>query len=196
MSSICETSTTFIRRLGNHEPRAWEDFATKYTWMMRRWFRSKEFDWVELDDILQDTCLRVFQNIHQFRSRGHGSFRAWLKEISRSCWLQAVRQSAYQARIRHQVYNLSHLVSEHILIAIDHQIDLLIEEELIDRALLRTRKLFNESTWNAFRLTVIEGHSGAEVSDQLGISRELVYKSKERFETAFNKELRILKDLD
>ncbi len=87
-------------------------------------------------------------------------------------------------------------MSEHILIAIDHQIDLLIEEELIDRALLQTRKLFNESTWNAFRLTVIEGHSGAEVSDQLGISRELVYKSKERFETAFNKELRILKDLD
>jgi RNA polymerase sigma factor (sigma-70 family) len=196
MSSICETSTSLIQRLGRQEPRAWEDFATKYTWMMRSWLRSWEIPTQDAEDILQDSCLRVFRNIHRFQHQGHGSFRAWLKKVSRSCWLQVVRKSAYIARAEQSQLDLTRFMSEETLVSIDNQIDLLIEHELFEYALQRTRRYFNDSTWNAYRLTALEGCSGASVSEQLGMSIDAVYKNKERFEVGLNQELRVLRELE
>lgn len=194
--SLPETSTTLLERLGRHEPKAWEDFATKYIWMIRRSLRSWNIPPEDVDDVLQDSCLRVFKNIHKYEHRGQGSFRAWLKEISRSCWLQAVRKSAYRARSESKVLDLTPYLAEETLCEIDTQIELLIEQDLFDFAIARTRKTFNELTWNAYRLAAIEGLSGEEISQQLGISINLVYKSKERFEKKFEQELRELRNLD
>lgn len=195
-SSICETSLSLIERLGSQEPRAWEDFATKYTWMMRRWLMAWNIPLHEVEDLLQDSCLRVFRNIHKFQHRGNGSFRAWLKETSRSCWLQVIRKSAYRARLEHKPLDLASLVSEETLWRIDHEIDLLIEEELFLLAISRTRKQFKESAWESYRLTVLEGNSGAFASQTLGISLDLVYKNKERFERRLEDELRSLRASD
>jgi RNA polymerase sigma factor (sigma-70 family) len=195
-SSVCETSLSLIERLGSQEPRAWEDFATKYTWMMRRWLTSWEIPVDEVEDLLQDSCLRVFRNIHKFQHRGNGSFRAWLKEVSRSCWLQVIRKSAYRARLEQKQLDLAVLISEETLWRIDHEIDLLIEQELFLLAISRTRKQFKELVWESYRLTVLEGSSGALVSQALGISLDLVYKNKERFERRLEDELRSLRALD
>lgn len=195
-SSICETSLSLIERLGSQEPRAWEDFATKYTWMMRRWLTSWEIPVHEVEDLLQDSCLRVFRNIHKFQHRGNGSFRAWLKEVSRSCWLQVIRKSAYRAKLEQKHLDLAALVSEETLWRIDHEIDLLIEEELFLLAISRTRKQFKELVWESYRVTVLEGSSGALASQKLGISLDLVYKNKERFERRLDDELRSLRALD
>jgi RNA polymerase sigma-70 factor (ECF subfamily) len=196
MPSTCETSTSLIQRLGQHEPKAWDDFATKYTWMMRRWLRSWGIPTQDAEDILQDSCLRVFRNIHRFEHQGTGSFRAWLKKVSRSCWLQVIRKSAYRARAEQSELDLSRFIAEETLVSIDHQIDLLIEHELFDFALDRTRRYFSESTWNAYRLTVLEGCSGACVAEQLGMSIDAVYKNKERFEVGLHHELQAVREFE
>jgi hypothetical protein len=121
--SIYETSSSLIQRLGNQEPRAWRDFSTKYAWMMRRWLRSWKIPIDQVDDILQETCLRVFRSVHTFERQGHGSFRAWLKEVSRSCWFQVVRKSAYKARMECRHFELESFLSDESLFLIDHQID-------------------------------------------------------------------------
>lgn len=190
------TSTSLIRRLGKHEPRAWQDFATKYTWMMRRWLRSWNIPLDDTDDILQETCLRVFRSVHKFQHRGHGSFRGWLKEVSRSCWLQVIRKTAYRARLERRFADVNQLISEETLNSIDGQIDLLIEQELFDCALARTRDVSSELAWNAYRLTVIDGLSGAKTAELLGISINCVYKNKQRFETGFKDTLQSLRRTD
>jgi RNA polymerase sigma-70 factor (ECF subfamily) len=164
--------------------------------MMRRWLTSWEIPVDEVEDLLQDSCLRVFRNIHKFQHRGNGSFRAWLKEVSRSCWLQVIRKSAYRARLEQKQLDLAVLISEETLWRIDHEIDLLIEQELFLLAISRTRKQFKELVWESYRLTVLEGSSGALVSQALGISLDLVYKNKERFERRLEDELRSLRALD
>jgi hypothetical protein len=37
---LLDTSTSFIQRLGQHDPNAWDQFTTKYGWMMRRWIEN------------------------------------------------------------------------------------------------------------------------------------------------------------
>lgn len=191
-----ETSTSLLQRLGQHEPQAWEDFATKYVWVMRSALRTLRIHPADIDDVLQDSCLRVFQNIHRYQHRGQGSFRAWLKAIARSCWLQAVRKSAYRARSECKVVDLTSNLSEEALGSIDMQIDLLIEQELLDFAIARTRSSFNELTWRTYQLAAIEQLSGKEVANLLGISVDSVYKNKERFETKLQEELQGLNNLD
>ena len=192
--SIYETSSSLIQRLGNQEPRAWRDFSTKYAWMMRRWLRSWKIPIDQVDDILQETCLRVFRSVHTFERQGHGSFRAWLKEVSRSCWFQVVRKSAYKARMECRHFELESFLSDESLFLIDHQIDLLIELVLFDRAIELTRLYFNDATWNAYRLTMLEGRSGVDTAQSLGISVDLVYKNKQRFESILDQELTRLKE--
>ena len=194
--SLPETSTTLLQRLGRQDPKAWEDFETKYIWVMRSSLRSWSISPEDIDDVLQDSCLRVFRNIHKYEHRGQGSFRAWLKEISRSCWLQAVRKSAYRARSQNKVLDLSHYLAEQTLCSIDMQIELLIEQELFDFALARTRQFFNDRTWNAYRLAVMENLSNKEVAELLGISVALAQKSKERFEKKLEEQIRELRTLD
>ena len=195
-SSPSETSTSLIRRLGKHEPRAWEDFATKYTWMMRRWLRSWNIPLDDVDDILQDTCLRVFRSVHKFQHRGQGSFRGWLKKVSRSCWLDVIRKTAYRARLQCKLVDLNQFLSEETLSAMDNQIDLLIEQELFDCALARTRQISTDLAWNAYRLTVLDGQSGAKTAERLGVSINCVYKNKERFEIGLNETLQTLRGTD
>ncbi|MFM7842902.1 MAG: RNA polymerase sigma factor [Planctomycetota bacterium] len=163
---------------------------------MRRWLRSWNIPLADADDILQDACLRVFRSIHKFQHRGQGSFRAWLKEVSRSCWLQVIRKTAYRARLERQCVDINQLVSEETLCSIDQQIDLLIEQEFFDCALARTRNVCSELAWNAYRLTALDGLSGSQAAERLGISLNCVYKNKQRFETCFQETLRTLRDTD
>ncbi|MFM8251849.1 MAG: RNA polymerase sigma factor [Planctomycetota bacterium] len=193
-SSPSETSTSLLQRLRRKEPRAWEDFATKYIWGMRQSLRSRSISPEDIDDVLQDSCLRVFRNIHKYRHQGHGSFRAWLKKVSRSCWLQAVRKSAYRARSQNKVLELSHYLAEETLASIDMQVELLIEQELFDFALARTRQHFNDQTWNVYRLAALAGLPSKEVAEMLGISVALAQKSKERFEKKLNQEIQAVRD--
>jgi RNA polymerase sigma factor (sigma-70 family) len=194
MRSVIETSTTLLERLGQHDPKAWEDFATKYFWMMRRWLRSWEISTDDLEDILQESCLRVFRNIHKFQHQGQGSFRAWLKKVSRSCWLQVIRKSASDRRLAEFSQSVAKLTSEETFLSIDSHVDLLIEQDLFDHAILRTRRNFSVIIWNSYRLTALEGRSGAFASELLGISVASVYKNRERFEAGLDIELRTIRE--
>jgi RNA polymerase sigma-70 factor, ECF subfamily len=190
-----ETSTSLIRRLGQHEARAWEDFAAKYTWMMRRWMRLWKIPCNEVEDIIQETCLCVFVKFHTFERRGNGSFRAWLKQISRNCWLQVVRKAAYQARINKKIINLDELLAEETLSCIDTEIELLIEHELFVEAMERTRRRAGDVAWNAYRMTALEGCLGGDASYALGISIDMVYKKKKHFESKLEFEIKRIKTL-
>jgi RNA polymerase sigma-70 factor (ECF subfamily) len=179
---LLDTSTSFVQRLGQRDPGAWDQFATKYEWMMRRWMQTWDIPIDDVDDIFQETMIRVLENVHRFAHQGTGTFRVWLKKVSRNCWLQSVRQAAYRARKSHVRFDLSSCLSESTMRRIDTEIDELIAREALDFAIRRARLECNDKAWEAYRLMTIEKLSGAEVAQTLGISIDLAYKGKDRFE--------------
>jgi hypothetical protein len=78
---------------------------------------------------------------------------------------------------------------------IDTQIDELIEREAFELAIRRTRSECNDKSWEAYRLITFERLSGSQVAERLGISIDLAYKSKERFERQLNAQLLALESI-
>jgi RNA polymerase sigma-70 factor (ECF subfamily) len=192
---LLDTSTSFIQRLGQHDPNAWDQFTTKYGWMMRRWIQSWDVPINDVEDILQETLVRVLESVHRFDHRGSGTFRVWLKKVSRNCWLQSVRQAIYRNRQTRVRFDLASSLSESTMRTIDTQIDELIEREAFELAIRRARSECNDKSWEAYRLITFERLSGSQVAERLGISIDLAYKSKERFERQLNAQLLALESI-
>lgn len=136
----------------------------------------------EVEDILQEVFLRVMEKVQGFEHQGTGTFRAWLKRISRNCWLQSVRQAAYRARLNNVSFDLASCLAESTMRLIDTQIDDLIEREAFDFAVQRTRRESSDKSWEVYRLMTFEGLSAFQAAKVLGISTDLAYKTRERFD--------------
>jgi RNA polymerase sigma-70 factor (ECF subfamily) len=56
-------------------------------------------------------------------------------------------------------------------------------------AVERTRRRVSKQVWEVYRLTALDGKAGEEVASELGVSLDVVYKSKSRFLERLKEEL-------
>jgi RNA polymerase sigma-70 factor (ECF subfamily) len=157
--------------------------------MMRRWMQAWNIPTDDVEDIIQDAFMRVLVSVPNFEHQGTGTFRVWLKKISRNCWLQSVRQAAYRSKQVRIDFDLAGCLCESTMQMIDTQINDLIEQEALEHAIQRARQQCNDRTWEAYRLMAIEKLSGLQVAETLGVSVDLAYKSKDRFERQLKSQL-------
>jgi RNA polymerase sigma-70 factor (ECF subfamily) len=66
------------------------------------------------------------------------------------------------------------------------------EHELLEQALGRVRLRVQPQTWEAFRLTALDGLSGAETAARLGMPLTSVYKAKSNIQKLLESEVRYL----
>jgi RNA polymerase sigma-70 factor (ECF subfamily) len=64
--------------------------------------------------------------------------------------------------------------------------------ELLELATARVRARVEAKTWEAFRLTAMEGLSGAEASARLGMQVAAVFKAKSNVQKLLQEEIRTL----
>jgi DNA-directed RNA polymerase specialized sigma24 family protein len=108
--------------------------------MMRRWLQSWGVPINDVDDILQETSIRVLESVHRFDHRGTEAFRVWLKKVSRNCRLLSVRQAIYRNKQTRFRFDLANCLSASTMRSIDTQIDELIEREAFELAIRRSRR--------------------------------------------------------
>jgi RNA polymerase sigma-70 factor (ECF subfamily) len=75
-----------------------------------------------------------------------------------------------------------------LLARLEEQFDL----ELLELATARVRERVTETTWEAFRLTALEGMSGAEVAQQLSMQVAAVFKAKSNVQRMLQETIREL----
>ncbi len=66
------------------------------------------------------------------------------------------------------------------------------DRELMEMAIEKVQNRVTPTTWEAFRLTALEGLSGAEASQQLAASVASVFVSKHRVQKLLKEEIRRL----
>ena len=66
------------------------------------------------------------------------------------------------------------------------------DQELMEEAISRVRLRVEPHNWEAFRLTALEGLSGAKASAQLGMAVTSVYKAKSNVQKLLQAEVRYL----
>ncbi len=122
------------------------------------------------------------------------SFRSWLKTLTQHAWsdLVASRKRADQGSGDCQVDELLHNLAARDDLAT--QLDAEFDRELLEAAMVRVRLRVRPQTWEAFRLTALEGLSGAAAADQLKMRVATVFNAKSKVHRMLQEELRKLED--
>jgi RNA polymerase sigma-70 factor (ECF subfamily) len=170
-----ETSSTMLQGLRDRETWAWNEFGERYARYLRNWCARWGVPPSDADDLIQETFLEVLHCVGRFQRLGTGSFRGWLKLIARRGWCRSLRR----ARRRQDPALLERLLqSQEALRSMEVGLDELVREELQQMALSTVQRRVSNKAWQAFLLTAVEGLSGAEAGDRLGMPASAVYQAR------------------
>lgn len=112
MRKMTDEKLTILAQQG--ENRAFDILLGRYRHYIYKYLMRLIADPDAVEDIIQDTYLKVFKSIHQYRAEA--SFKSWLFVIVRNTWKNHLRSQNYLNRIDQfqDVYDLSMASEESI----------------------------------------------------------------------------------
>jgi RNA polymerase sigma factor (sigma-70 family) len=171
---------------------AWNEFVARYSPKIHTWCRRWQLQEADAQDVTQIVLLQLATKMRRFAYDPTRSFRAWLKTLTQHAWSDFIadRQRAGTPMGDSQmVETLGTLEARQDLEAcLEEVFDL----ELMEMATVRVRQRVEPRTWEAFRLTALEGLSGAEVAARLDMQVGTVFKAKSNVKKLLQEELRRL----
>jgi RNA polymerase sigma-70 factor, ECF subfamily len=139
----------------------------------------------EVDDIVQETFLRAFRDIHNFNYQSPGSFLRWLSAIADHVIIDRIRYQGRERRAREEIpFRSASNPAGPEPPDTKTPSRLLAQQEAVERLLARLAAL-PEDYRNAILMAKIEGRTTAEIAEKLGKTREavalLVFRAVKRF---------------
>jgi RNA polymerase sigma-70 factor (ECF subfamily) len=182
-------------RLGP-DPASWERLVELYTPLIRNWLGRHALQPSDAEDLTQEVLGVLVRELPQFRhDLRPGAFRRWLRTITvnrlRNFWrgrrshLVATGAGDFEdqlARLEDPDSDLSRLWDEEY------------NRHVLRRLLEFIQPEFEPTSWQAFRLAVLEDRPTAEVAAELGISVNAVRIAKSRVLRRFRQEITGLLD--
>ena len=180
MSDLPPTRATLLVRLRDvRDERAWEEFVEIYAPLVYRYARRRGLQDADAADVTQDALRAAARTMPAFEyDPTRGRFRNWLFTVARNeiaDLLARGGQGAGDTAIHELLDNHPDRAA-----AEEQTWEREYEERLFQWAAERVRADFQESTWEAFWKTAVEGESPQAVAEQLGISTGAVYIAKSR----------------
>lgn len=169
------TSLSLLARLGEAPQNTdWQRLHQLYEPLLRAWARRAGVD--DADDLIQEVMLVLVKELPIFERRREGAFRAWLRSILVNRMREHFRQT-----------NRLPLASESMLaeLSIDTSpMSQLWEREhdlfIAKRLLTLVEHDFHPTTWQAFRLQVIDSRTAQETAQELNITVNAALLAKSR----------------
>jgi RNA polymerase sigma-70 factor (ECF subfamily) len=171
---------------------AWQEFVQHYGPKVRGWCRRWGLQEADALDVTQDVLLKLADKMKTFTYDPARSFRGWLRTLAHHAWsdfLQA-RARPGQGSGDSQVLRLlgTAAARDDLARGLEEQLD----RELLEEASCRVRLRVAPATWDAFRLTAVEGLSGEEAARRTGLQVGQVYVAKHRVEKLLREEVQKL----
>lgn len=181
-------STTFslIDQLQQNDAQAWQRLYRLYEPLVQFWCKKARLADNEIPDLVQEVFQTVAKNIATFSLQQDGSFRGWLRLITRSRLVDWYRKNKDKPKATGGSVAQTFFAGqpfdeiERSLDEIDADEENQLTQQLYARALTIIRDHFQEKTWLAFRRVVMDGLSPAEVAKELSISPSTVRVAKSR----------------
>jgi RNA polymerase sigma-70 factor (ECF subfamily) len=192
------TSLTLLGRL-RADPRdqaAWGEFIARYGPKIVRWCRGWGLQESDAQDVTQDVLLKLNRLMATFVYDSSRSFRAWLKTLAHHAWRDLVverRRAGLASGGGRLVELLERLEAGEDLV---EKLEEEFRREVLDRAMERVRQRITAQTWDAFRLTALEGWIGASAAARLAMKITRVYGAKSDVQAMIREEVRRLEGLE
>ncbi len=188
------TSVTLLGRLRDDpdDQAAWNDFVARYQPKILQWCRRWRLQECDAQDVTQAVLLKLNGLMTTFAYDPSRSFRGWLKTLTHHAWRDLVAESK-RAGLGSGGSRMGEFFDN--LLAGDDLVEHLEEEfrsELMDQAMARVRSRVAPRTWDAFRLTALEGCSGAAAAARLEMKIARVYVAKSELKKMIMEEIRKL----
>ena len=173
------TSLSLLDRARHHDEPSWQRLVTLYGPLVEHWCRRGGARPEDAADLAQEVFLAVSQGLERFERRGPGSFRAWVRGITRHKLLDCYRRAERQAAAAGGSTALERLQEiPDPRPGSDEDADEM--SGLYRRALDLIRGEFEERTWQAFWLTAVEGREAPAAAAELGMSPVAVRIARSR----------------
>jgi RNA polymerase sigma-70 factor (ECF subfamily) len=175
---------------------AWQQFVALYAPLVYRLARKRGLQDADAADVTQEVFHKVsitIQNLDYDPRRG--SFRGWLLTLARNglCDFLARRKQQLQrgggTATLAMLEELLGQDEEEALWERDY------EQRVFEWAVEQVRPCFKEPTWQAFWQTAVEGKSGEEVAQALGMTVGAVYVAKCRVRSRLRAEIQELENV-
>jgi RNA polymerase sigma-70 factor (ECF subfamily) len=195
-SSDARTSTTLLERLRQQpaDQAAWAEFVRRYGPQVYGWCRRWHLQEADAQDVTQAVLARLAAKMRSFAYDPAKSFRAYLKTLARYAWcdfLEASQQPGGGSGGSDVLKRLETVeAGDDLVQRLNEQFD----QELLAEAQDRVRKRVEPHTWEAFRLTAVEGLSGAEAGSRLGMKVATVFKAKSKVQQMLREEVARLEE--
>lgn len=197
--SVSRTHVSLLARLRAQpgDAQAWRSFVDRYAPRIYAWCRHWQLQDADARDVTQDVLLKLASKMRTFSYDATGSFRAWLKTLSRHAWsdfLANRQRKLAQGSGESQVLECLQTVAagDDLVRHLEQEFD----QELLEEAERRVQTRIDSPTWEAFRLTAKEQLAGAEAATRLGMTVATVFKYKSRVLKMLQDEVRRLEEAE
>lgn len=191
------TSLSLLKRVKNSDADAWCKLVNLYSPLVYFWCRESGLPDGDAADSVQEVFRSVFGGIGNFRrDQKYGSFRGWLRTITRNQLnnhFRKVRGKAVAAggsTAQMQMLGIQDPVSDESLDAMTPEENSMIIQGVLDQI----RGEFEDRTWRMFWAVTIDERYPADVAEEFAVSTGAVYKAKSRVVQRLREELAELID--
>jgi RNA polymerase sigma-70 factor (ECF subfamily) len=188
------TSPTLLGRMA-HQPAdqaAWQEFIERYGRKIYGWCRQRQLQDCDAEDVTQAVLVKLAGQMRTFAYDPSRSFRGWLRTLTQHAWSDFVtaRQRAGRGSGDSAAQACLHsaLARDDLVRRLEEEFD----HEVLQEATARVRLRVTPQSWEAFRLTTIDGLAGADAARQLGMGVAAVFKAKGRVQKLLQEETRRL----
>jgi RNA polymerase sigma-70 factor, ECF subfamily len=177
-----ETRQSLLLRAQTGEPNAWKGLTDLYRPLIIGWLNRQGVPARDLEDVSQDILLSVVKHLPSFEHSGRrGAFRSWLRTIvcsrTNDYWraIDAGTQGSGGSGATAALQQIADPDSE-----LNRQWDEEHDRYVLACLLDLVDEEFEPATLQAFRRLALDGASGAEAAQELGLSVAAVYVAKSR----------------
>ena len=179
------TRASLILRLQNADDvAAWDEFSAIYAPVVYRVAIARGLQAADAENLVQEVMLSVARSVDQWLERtNRGSFRAWLLRISRNAAVDILTRRATRVMARGGDSADQLLAELPAADNVSHELDLECDRAVFQWAAIQVRDVVADSTWDAFRLTSIDGVCVTDAAEQLQMRPGNVYLARSRVMT-------------
>jgi RNA polymerase sigma-70 factor (ECF subfamily) len=190
-AALPTTSFTLLAQLRQDpfDQASWGKFVERYGRHIYRWCLQWKLQAADAEDVTQNVLVKLSQKLRDFSYDPSRSFRGWLKTVAHHAWrdFEESRRHAPpgsgDSQIQELMGNLE--AREDLARKLEEAFDL----ELLEAAKVRVRQRVAPHTWEAFRLTALEGLPVAEVAGRVRLQVAMVYVAKSKVQKMLQEEI-------
>ena len=191
-----DTPYSLLMRLSQElrDEDAWNEFVQRYQPHIQSWCCERGLQRADTEDVTQIVLEQLLTTMREFRYDPTRSFRAWLRTVTvRACNRFVIKES--RAAGRKDLSSLRLLDEAPARQELARRLEEAFDEELLELAMETVRGSVAPHTWEAFRLTALLHHNGAEAARQLTMPVMHVYVARQRVQMRLRQEVKRLQRL-